>query len=856
MINASYLKKKHMEAFKEEVRAVSQKAVNCVDSGVDIDKLRQEVGSATLIPLSESVSTTSLPTQEVFKDAEAQVPRARVDEINSEPGSVLGSPRTEVGGDVTIEQQLEAAIALPSAAQGKSANGESAPSTEAPRNGATPAVVPALSGVSGYVLQRSPSGSSVASLGSIGSVVSQPGGQIQTVPTSAIAGTPSPLPKSVAKEPDGHQSQKYATQTIAATMPYLPASSAVPLSSSSAQNALNGQPPSQAHLPAFSAPQSDLTPPTTSDANLVDDPLNRVYPPTDTVTNLPETDPSAEGGFSGARSTTGPMVSGESVDLKERPPTISGHQLQQQDDLDPQLVVMGGRGKDKNKATDDDKPPPQVLLMSRGKDANHIVDLEKQLTAILSHAQSGVLQSGVLANGIPVVTIPLTAYDPNAAEGQIGQDAGSIHYIPRVASQMSVPNDQSVASGSVTFQPRQAATGDVVLLAVAQPVVNSIPLNGNGSAPIDPATQNAESEMRAQVKVVDGVAMTTSHELCRSSDVESLVESVSSLQSENQQQTSTAKESAADDAQSKDFELQEPVPAAGVAQEPNRFSRFQVTKVLEDEPTVAAANTPNDETRITSLVDEPEPKPSDGRSADPDRKPTVQAVGRFQIMAAAVPTDDEAPPVPSSTYRQLSVELEKQSTPVKAPAAAPSADEAPREPFLDTSDLHLGPFTGPRPYSYHTGYYPYAEQSFNGAVPAYGQTIQSYQFVHDHQRRMDHLPYGQSLPAYPTLLSRPEATLQGGVLENLPPPQQVASVAVQQPPSQKGVSRKRTTSINSENSENLSSYYGEFCCVLRRPGFFEGKWVPGMDLQWPEIFRLNFIYLEVFLSAIDNFLWF
>nr|XP_018667929.1 serine/threonine-protein kinase WNK1-like [Ciona intestinalis] len=147
MIQANYLKEKHTKAFQQQVRLVGIKAKQMHDVGkIDVDLLKLEVNGCTstapLLPLSESVSATSLPPAEGGKTEENPV--SKPEELSSsETGSVIGSPRAE---------QVNEGISDPDPGKTVSSSSDVAESSEAAK--------PSMSNILFY---RSPSCSSVAS---------------------------------------------------------------------------------------------------------------------------------------------------------------------------------------------------------------------------------------------------------------------------------------------------------------------------------------------------------------------------------------------------------------------------------------------------------------------------------------------------------------------------------------------------------------------------------------------------------------------------------------------------------------------------------------------------------------------
>ena len=166
MIQADYLKEKHKEVFKEEVRQVCLKAKTQLENGsLSISKPKQDPASNPPVTLAESVSSTSLSQADPPRDEE--VTNSRVDEINSnEAMSQLGSPRTDVGANISPEQQLESAITSPTAIIGSPDEQTDLPTSA---NHHVDSNFQATA-ANAQLLQRSPSDSSVASVGSIGSL--------------------------------------------------------------------------------------------------------------------------------------------------------------------------------------------------------------------------------------------------------------------------------------------------------------------------------------------------------------------------------------------------------------------------------------------------------------------------------------------------------------------------------------------------------------------------------------------------------------------------------------------------------------------------------------------------------------
>ena len=161
MNQADYLKEKDKEAFKEQVRQV------CLKAKTRIENENTDATKPDNPPLSVSESSTSLNHDPAKDDEFFQV--SRVDEISSsEVASQIGSPRTEHGTDISSEQQFESAVASPTGVLRSPE--EQVDQIAVNKSYSESGSIHSAAIVTGsQLLQRSPSGSSVTSVGSIGS---------------------------------------------------------------------------------------------------------------------------------------------------------------------------------------------------------------------------------------------------------------------------------------------------------------------------------------------------------------------------------------------------------------------------------------------------------------------------------------------------------------------------------------------------------------------------------------------------------------------------------------------------------------------------------------------------------------
>ena len=161
MNQADYLKEKHKETFKEEVRQVCLKAKTQLESGkIEHPKHDHAVSG-------DSVSSTSIHKIELQKE-EDPVQQVRIEEINnSETASQVGSPRGEQAADQNLEQQIESGLTSPTPVFLPQEDHQDLPAS-ASKHQIEAGNLP----TNPQLLQRSPSGSSIASVGSIGSLQS------------------------------------------------------------------------------------------------------------------------------------------------------------------------------------------------------------------------------------------------------------------------------------------------------------------------------------------------------------------------------------------------------------------------------------------------------------------------------------------------------------------------------------------------------------------------------------------------------------------------------------------------------------------------------------------------------------
>ncbi|XP_076806926.1 uncharacterized protein LOC143450321 isoform X4 [Clavelina lepadiformis] len=750
MNQANYLKEKHKEAFKEEVRLVCMKARKFIESGnMDVDKLKQEIScyaNSPLLPVSESVSATSIPAADTnVKDGDTPAPAARIDEINTaENNSVAGSPRLELGNDISPDQQLESALGSPTSAIPSQAKGVAVDVT-APKQNTDPALVIGNGNHTpiSLPLQRSPSGSSVASLSSIGSVTSatttgsQQMNQNVTMPgtsSSNTSGQKAVGPICYIKESGSVMTNSVNSQFSNGSsfqVTFATQANDIALSSSLPQSVLSGQ--LQQHAQNYTKPMPGSAPPAPvdeaygfqTDGKTFDEMKNKSVA-LETITTVPDNNTASESGYNRVTSyattdTVSSLPDGESMAGEYAMDTSAPSATKPSVPSIPVSVVIPP--KDKNKML-------------------NTVDLDKQLTAILSqHAQSaagstegaeGVADPSLV--GYPVM-IPVavtnvgTDVHTKIEDRELPASSSPDGFISGVSSHTSLPADEGTENTAVA----QAIPLSSLLTSQANDVSETAVLDesqvaGSTAVPImvalsspvissqtNPAVQDLKVESYAQDA---GESPQPVNELNKMSDSESVAESVSSYQSEVPQPSADIIQEGSVgqfDASSTECISLPGLQAAATAAPPANtgLSRFQVTKVPDEisenftQAIETSQTTPLNisQTELTvgdlnpavqnDVIMEGSQTNNEAPSEDGDQSQhSSRFVGRFQIMPTSFSQEQDefiGDVPPGSNQRQLSFDSDKQSTPAKA--SKPRDEDISQESFLETSEISETSYT-------------------------------------------------------------------------------------------------------------------------------------------------------------------
>ena len=783
MNQANYLKEQHMTLFKEEVQSVCLKARTELD-GFEIDKQKQEklnepvVADAPSNPAQSSShqQTNSVPVSTLVDisadDTNQTQPQSvtvqRSDEISDNEGSRVPSraelqsnatatqtepiveSHTDVIQNPSFDETLKAETPQPVTADDNS----SLPSTNNQLSGNNnfPAPIQVKNNIPRYVLERSPSGSSIASNHSTNSIpanISLPQ-QAQMKPTiSSPSATSSALPTAVFSTPLLSHTQ--TSETVALH----PNSNTTKIVMTSTADTI-----SHTTLPRSGIMTSQMS---VGNATFMDG--TSIISETGVFGNPNESERQpSEASFSGSSFSavpghpvpSEPVTHVRSESLSSQPGTTG---------LQPVATSV-----------------PSHPTTNKVKKASTVVELDKELSAILSHVPRSDIPP--MVGGYPVVipvAIPVNPSSiPNMAHGippkysdevliesiPTNQDDAKIIEAPLSASisenKFSQDGDRDSVAGFVGSQDSHAGSHvslPPVLIPVVDPAFSSVLLgvsHANISSEVYPPAYSMPDEKlppQESLKSYDPVRM---------SDTESLAESVTSA---FDLKARMAEQFPPDDGLSSITNNTNQIGTASSVDTGSvsaTSSRFLVTKVPED--TVTDIEKLSNRSIAGSNITDNDFTGTESKPQDMDAKESTQ-IGRFQIIPSFPVEDDESliKEAPSHTGpRRISFESDQHSTPAKHPR--PSVEDQPQEvTAFDTDQSSYASTTNSAKQEYNPNIYmttqslpdPYNQRSgtSTSSVPQFAQVYQG--MYHGGEKRNEYgvdinrLPYGQSLPAIP-----------------------------------------------------------------------------------------------------------
>ena len=752
MNQADYLKEKHKEAFKEEVRLVCLKAKKEVESGNLKIQYPKDVAP---VPIADSLSSTSLHPLEQQRDEEANQP-IRGDELNNtEPASQIDSPRTDQGVEISPDQQLEAELGSPLTT---SSNMEqSADASNVAKSYAD------IKGSSSQNLPRSPSGSSVASVGSVGSLSS-----------SNIASRVGPT--YIAKD----------AETILT-------------------NSLNNHFAGVASSQAASALQN----PATSEMKAEKDTNGGEY----STISSSRIDPLSSAQDSGSHPSGDYSTTGGAVPIAVVPVT-------------PPVLI----------------PHVDVVAKDKNKRLNEM-ELDKQLTAILSHAQTNVNAEGPASEanlvGVPVAVIPVAIAsshenanitDPNVSlyvENTYDGNLVCPYPNPSVNENVSNANDKPVNN-----QP-PVNSSDTAPNNVPPIVVALSPTGPTVALPVAVSSQPLPVEVHNVLNV---------NEAGEGHSDPNFLSDVESLPSHPDMHTHSGFDTAGAPAhhaivQDSPVESARTEKLAADEQAVAPKGRFQVSKVQED----ALKDSGSKSAAEQSAEIKNETNSSSGSNDSQVDKVEVsdapkQKIGRFQITPAPLPTSESTEqkqnesvtcsnnsrrepeqvaslnstlppcdPQPRDSIPQTAVVSEANVDHVKVVNAAGASEQvnAVRVKSVEASEAPTPPF------------YP-AQYVVPFSYQAYNHNLSANIPPGDHQKYPDTLnqaKYGQAFLPQTHLASRPGSN-----------PEEV-NEEVRQPSTTYSPleANKRSRTLSNTSDRSLSSYMGKSygsCCTFEYLNFY------------------------------------